>query len=149
MEQMVRVRQVFVDGTAQVERVRESACSGDCHKCAGCGAAKQTVLLEAQNPIGAKPGQMVIIRSQSGPVLKAAAALYMMPLVLFFLGYGLGYAIWRRGALCACLGFALGIALAVVYDRSYGSKQKTVYTISGYPTAQMWVSDTEGDHDLD
>lgn len=148
MEQLVRVRQTFDNGTAQVERVRESACSGDCHKCAGCGAAKQTVLLEAQNPIGAKPGQMVILRSDSGPVLKAAVVLYVLPLVLFFLGYALG-ALCQHGALCACLGFGLGIALAVVYDRRCAGKQKTVYTISGFPTAQMWGSDTEGDHDLD
>lgn len=148
MEQLVRVRQVFEDGTAQVERMRESACSGDCHKCSGCGAAKQTVLLEAQNPIGARPGQLVIIQSESGPVLKAAVILYMMPLVLFFLGYALGV-LWKHGALCACLGFALGIALAVIYDRQCAGKQKTVYTISGFPTAQMWASDTEGDHDFD
>lgn len=149
MEQLVRVRQVRPDGTAQVERVRESACSGDCHKCAGCGAAKQTVLLDAQNPIGAKAGQMVILRSESGPVLKAAVVLYMVPLVLFFLGYALGYGIWGHGALCACLGFVLGIALAVGYDRWCAGKRKTVYTITGYPTMQRWASDTEGDHDLD
>lgn len=148
MEQLVRVRQTFANGMAQVERVRESACSGDCHKCSGCGAATQTVLLEAQNPIGARPGQLVLLRSDSGPVLKAAAVLYMMPLVLFFLGYALG-TLWKHGALWACLGFALGIALAVVYDRRCAGKHKTVYTISGFPTAQMWASDTEGEHDLD
>ena len=53
MEQLVRVRTCNPDGTAEVVCVRESACSGDCHKCSGCGAAKETILLEAQNPIGA------------------------------------------------------------------------------------------------
>lgn len=149
MEQLVRVRQVFDDGTAQVVRVLESACSGDCHKCAGCGAATQTMLFEANNPIGAKPGQMVIVSSQSGPVLKAAMVLYMMPLVLFFLGYAMGVLLWETGALCACAGFCAGIALAVVYDRCWAKKQKTVYTISGYPDVQRWESDIKGDHDLD
>ena len=40
MQQLVRVRQTHEDGTATVIHVRESACSGDCHKCSGCGAAK-------------------------------------------------------------------------------------------------------------
>lgn len=148
MEQLVRVRQLFEDGTAQVERVRESACSGDCHKCSGCGAAKQTMCFTAQNPVGARPGQMVIVRSEAGPVLKAAAILYMIPLGLFFLGYALG-SLWGYGALIACLGFALGIALAVVYDRCCAAKKQTVYTITGFPTAQMWETDTEGNCDLD
>ena len=38
MEQLVRVKETFDDGTAMVIHVRESACSGDCHKCPGCGA---------------------------------------------------------------------------------------------------------------
>ena len=42
MEQLVRVKETYDDGTALVFRIRESACSGDCHKCSGCGAAKET-----------------------------------------------------------------------------------------------------------
>ena len=98
MEQIVRVREIYDDGTAQVLLIRESACSGDCHKCSGCGAAKETLLVTAVNPIRADRGDLVTIRSESGPVLKAAAVLYMMPLVLFFLGYGLGAALAISGA---------------------------------------------------
>ena len=43
MEQLVRVKETYDDGTALVFRIRESACSGDCHKCSGCGAAKDTI----------------------------------------------------------------------------------------------------------
>ena len=75
MEQLVKVRKVNPDGTAQVLCVRESACSGDCHKCSGCGAATETLLLTAKNPIGAKEGDLVVIESASGPVLAAAAML--------------------------------------------------------------------------
>ena len=46
MEQLVRVREVYEDGTAQVLCIRESACSGDCHKCAGCGAVQETMAPE-------------------------------------------------------------------------------------------------------
>ena len=87
MEQLVRVKETCEDGTARVIRVRESACSGDCHKCSGCGAVRQTMLLRAVNAIGAKPGELVTVSSRSGPVLAGAAVLYLMPLALFFAGY--------------------------------------------------------------
>ena len=131
MEQKVRVKKVNSDGTAQVLHIRQSACSGDCHQCAGCGAAEESLMLTARNPIGARPGDLVVIRSESGPVLTGAAVLYVLPLVLFFLGYILGMT-WQLGALVGGLAFALGIALAVAYDRLVAKKRKTVYTITGY-----------------
>ena len=131
MEQTVRVKEVYSDGTALVVHIRQSACSGDCHQCAGCGAAEESLTLRARNHIGAEAGDLVVIRSESGPVLTAAAVLYVLPLVLFFIGYLLG-AIWNLGALVGGLAFALGIALAVVYDRLVARKRKTVYTITGY-----------------
>jgi thiamine transporter len=90
MEQLVRVKETFDDGTAMVIHVRESACSGDCHKCSGCGAAKETILLKAENPIGAKRGDLVKLESATGPVLKAAAVLYMLPILLFCARWGFG-----------------------------------------------------------
>ena len=132
MEQLVRVRQTYDDGTAQVLLVRESACSGDCHKCSGCGAAKETLLILAENPIGAKPGELVKLRSETAPVMKAALVLYILPLVLFFAGYFLGASLWGLGALIGCLAFATGIGLAVAYDRLVAGKRKPVYTIFGY-----------------
>ena len=132
MEQLVRIVRNDPDGTAQVLLVRESACSGDCHKCSGCGAAKQTMMITAQNPIGAPVGSVVTIQSESAPVLKAAAMLYMLPLILFFSGYILGAQLWQLGGLVGGLAFALGIAGAVLYDRLVMKKKHTVYTITGY-----------------
>ena len=132
MEQTVRVKETHPDGTATVLHVRESACSGDCHKCSGCGAAKETLLIRANNHIRADVGDLVVIRSETGPVLRAAVVLYVVPMVLFFLGYFAGDLWWGRGILCSILGFALGIGLAVVYDRKVVKKQKPVYTITGY-----------------
>ncbi len=130
MEQLVVVRETYPDGTAQVVHTRLSACSGDCHKCSGCGAAKEVMLLKADNPIGAQPGSLVKIQSQSAPVLKAAAVLYILPLVLFFLGYGLGAAVNLSPGWLGFGGFALGIVLVVLYDRHLAEKDKTVYTIT-------------------
>ena len=132
MTQTVRVQRVFEDGTARVVHVRQSACSGDCHKCSGCGAAQETMVLTARNPIGAGVGDLVVIESQSGPVLAAAAVFYMIPLVLFFLGYLAGDGFWGKGPLCGCAAFALGIVIAILYDRFVAKKKQTVYTITGY-----------------
>lgn len=131
MEQVVRVLTTHDDGSAKVVRVRESACSGDCHKCSGCGAAKETLIITAVNAIGACPGDMVVIRSESGPVLRAAVAFYVLPMVLFFLGYVAGGWIHAE-VLCGCLAFVLGICAAVVYDRKVAKKENTVYTITGF-----------------
>ena len=137
MQQRVKVISCNPNGTAQVSVVRQSACSGDCHKCAGCGAAEQTMIFTATNPIGAKAGDLVTVESASGPVLKAAAILYMVPLVLFIGGYLLGMQ-WQLGGLTGLLAFALGIGLAIVYDRLVMKKKNTVYTIIGWakPNAQ-------------
>ena len=148
MEQIVRVKSLTSDGRAQVLHVRESACSGDCHKCSGCGAAKEAIVLEADNPIGATVGDFVTISSDTGPVLRAAAVLYMMPLALFFLGYILGEVVWGMGGLGGGLAFALGIALVVVYDRLVAARNKTVYTITGF-AGKTLESKKKGDNDLD
>lgn len=147
MEQLVRVRRCNADGTAQVVHTRQSACSGDCHQCSGCGTAAETIELTANNPIGAKPGELVRLSAGSGAVLAGAAVLYAMPVALFFLGYLLGAALWAEGALTACLAFAAGIGFSIVYDRRVMKKKKTVYTIIGYGDARRAFE--EGAQDLD
>ena len=132
MEQLVRVRQTHDDGTAAVIHIRESACSGDCHKCSGCGAAKEAVVFTADNPIGAKRGDLVKVESSTAPVLKAAVVLYVLPLVLFFLGYWLGTLPGAFGALGGVLGFVLGVVIVVAYDRLVVNKANIRYTITAF-----------------
>ncbi len=149
MEQTVRVRTLHADGSATVVHMRESACSGDCHKCSGCGAAKETLMFRAENPIGADVGDLVVVRSDSAPVLRAAAVLYLLPLVLFFLGYLLGQMLWNAGAVTACAAFALSIALVVVYDRKVAKREHTIYTITGFSEGPLLRTEKKGDNDLD
>ena len=104
MEQVVKVRRLLPDGMAEVIRIRESACSGDCHKCAGCGAAQQTMLFSAHNAIGAKPGDTVVVESDTGTVLKGAVLLYVLPLLTFLVAYIAGENLWGRGILTRIAG---------------------------------------------
>lgn len=131
MEQIVRVQRIVGDGVAEVIRVRESACSGDCHQCSGCGAAQETIQFRANDPIGVDPGDLVVVSTKSAPLLGATAVLYMVPLALFYVGFYLG-SLLGSGALGGCIAFVLGIALAVLYDRKVLSKKRIEYTITGY-----------------
>lgn len=131
MEQTVKVRRLLPDSMAEVICVRESACSGDCHKCSGCGAAKQTMLLTVQNPIGAQPGDLVVVTSESKSVLQAAAVLYLLPLFLFLAGYLLGESLWQLGWVAAIAATLVGVILIKAYDRRF-SKKNIVYTITAH-----------------
>ncbi len=145
MEQIVRVKETYPNGMAQVIHMRESACSGDCHKCSGCGAAKEYMIFDAVNAIGASRGDLVVIESKTGPVMKAVGVFYVVPLVLFFLGYYLGTFL-GAGGIAGGLGFALGIVLAVVYDRKVAQKENTVHTITGYAGDSLLRSMKKGDN---
>ena len=144
MEQIVRIKQTHENGTATVFLQRESACSGDCHKCSGCGAAKEFMVFEAQNPIGACRGDLVVIESKTGPVMKAVGVFYVLPLVLFFAGFALG-SLWNLAILFSCLGFVLGIAATVLYDRKIARKEE-VHTITGYAGDHLLRSVKKGDN---
>ena len=148
MEQLVRIKKTYTNGTADVICIRESACSGDCHKCSGCGAAKEAIIFNAVNPIGAGVGDFVNVRSETGPVLKAAAVLYMLPLVLFFMGYFAGTVLNISGALTGGLAFVLSVVLIVVYDRHMAKKDNTIYTITGYAGESLLKSRKKGDNHL-
>ena len=58
--------------------------------------------------------------------------LYMLPLVLFFLGYYLGTLMGNFGAAMGGLGFVLGIVIIVIYDRKVVGKKNIGYTITAF-----------------
>lgn len=134
MEQIVTVRALYPDGTAEAACRRASACGGDCGHCGGCTNA-QTVLVRAYNPIGAKPGDRVVVESASCQVLGAAAAVYLLP-VLFLLG---GYAL--AGGPGGAIGFALGLAPAVWMDRRRRKGGRLLYTVSSFAGGSSGVSE--------
>ena len=136
MDQIVRVHRLHPDGRADIILVRESACSGDCHKCSGCGAQKETMIVTAENPIRANVGDLVVVSSDTASVMKAVVAVYLIPMVLFFAGFGLGMALDRSAGLLGALGFGLGVACAVWFDRRTAKRNDTVYTITGYAPGQ-------------
>lgn len=146
MEQTVKVRRLLPGDMAEVVRIRESACSGDCHKCAGCGSSSQTMIFTAHNAIGARVGDQVIVTSDTAAVLKGAAIVYVLPLITFLAGYIIGENLWGRGILCSILGFLLGMLPIKLYDRHL-AKTGTAYTITAY--AQQPKLSEKGDNQFD
>lgn len=126
MRTVARVERLLPDGRAELLVTRKSACSGDCHQCGGC--EMRLLRLTADNPIGAREGENVYLESESGVVLRAAALIYLLPLLLFTAGYlsasSLGAWAFAIGALC----FALGMLPAFYYNR-HVSKRPPTYTV--------------------
>ena len=107
-------------GYATVAYDRPTACHGDCDRCAGgCGsmAARERVTVRAENPVGAKPGDRVVIEASGGQVFGAIGLVYALPVALFFAGYFLGAYLAGIGAAIGVLGFFLGLAAAVLSSR--------------------------------
>ena len=90
------------------------------------------MLISVENTIGAAVGDIVTISANSKAVLLSAAVLYMMPIILFFVGYLLGMRFALSKGALGCLGFVLGIAIAVLYDRTVLAKNKVAYTMTGF-----------------
>lgn len=134
MTQQATVRKILNHGLAEVEVVRRGACAHDCAKCGGCdGMANQTIRVTARNHADAQVGERVTIEGENKQVLGFAALVYAVPLVLFFLGYGLA-SLLHKGAAIAALGgiilFAVGILIAIRYSRVLKEKNNVTFTIT-------------------
>jgi sigma-E factor negative regulatory protein RseC len=127
MEQQAKVIRIVSDTVAKVAVKRKSACSGDCHTCHGCPHPDEIVMVDADNFVGAQKGDDVVIRSDTGRVLKLAAMLYLMPMVLFFLGYFLTPG--GEGARLSVGGvaFVVGILICVYVSRSMKKNNKEMH----------------------
>ena len=118
MTQTATVSAVPGPGVAQVTVARQSACSHDCASCGGCGAAPGAITVLAETDLDLSPGDLVELYSRSSRILPVAALVYLGPVVLFLAGYLFPADLsggWR--GLLGGIGFAAGLALAVLLDR--------------------------------
>ena len=136
MIQTAKVTKVFPDGRAEVAVKRQSACGHDCSKCGGgCSElmVSSTVAVTAANPVRAMPGDMVRVESSTSGVLKAAVVVYLVPFLLFFLGYFLCAAAQLSSGISAAaggIGCAVGVLLAVLLDRQVRRRQSITFCIT-------------------
>lgn len=123
MTQTATVRSFKKNDFVEVQVRRQTACGHDCADCAGCTQVitGETLVL-VQNELKAGLGDVVLIESQTSKVLAAAAIVYLLPFLLFFVGYFTVGGILRLEegllpVLGGLFGFALGLAGAVFWDR--------------------------------
>ncbi|MCI9513912.1 MAG: SoxR reducing system RseC family protein [Oscillospiraceae bacterium] len=119
MTQLATVEQRLEGDRVRIAVARQSACGHNCESCAGCGAVGQVVRAIAHDPLGVSPGDRVLVYSDDKPVLQAAALVYLMPILTFFLSYGLSARLDSL-LLCALItlcGTALGVVPALLLDR--------------------------------
>lgn len=132
MTQIATVERILDADHAEISVPRKSACGHDCEECAGCGVTGAAVHARAMNPIGARPGQKVVVESSTQKMLGIVALVYLIPVALFMLGYlvmnFLGTSVGVQ-YFTAVAGFAAGILLAVRYDRRLREKGGLVFTI--------------------
>jgi sigma-E factor negative regulatory protein RseC len=92
------------------------ACGGK-----GCGSSVFNRLwhpdhpeYQVANPIGASPGEAVVVGLPEGALLQASGAAYLVPLLALLLGAGLGQLLGgpESGELAAALGGLTGLLLA-------------------------------------
>lgn len=129
MEQIAKIQNIFPDGTAEVIRLAEESCSGNCALCGGCEAPKPFTV---QNDIGAKPGDRVVLQPDGKVARKTAAMLYTIPPALLLTGYLLGEHFLSKGGLFGILGAVIGLWLVMLLDRKMAKKHPITYHITGY-----------------
>ena len=127
MEQQAQVIRIVDERTAKVAVKRKSACSGDCHTCHGCPHPDEIVMVNADNFVGAQKGDDVIIRSETGRVLKLAAMLYLMPVVLVFVGYFVMPGGETPRLIAGGLAFAVGIFACMCVSHSMKKNNREMH----------------------
>lgn len=119
---------VSVDGDiAIVESTRASACDG-CHKakdggCSVCSlmGADRKISTRAYNPIGAVVGDRVVIESDTGRIMLYAALVFLLPLVLGLLFWGITVCITKSigwQIFGGCVGFVISFISVYFYSKS-------------------------------
>ena len=132
MTQIATVERILDPGHAEISVPRKSACGHDCEECAGCGVSGAAVHARAANPIGASPGQKVVVECSTEKMLRIVALVYLIPVALFFLGYFAAMAVTASVAAqytAAVVGFLLGILAAIGYDRRLRARGGLSFTI--------------------
>jgi len=133
MIQTAVVKRIVATGIAEISLMRQLECGLSCKSCEGC-PQKPTdeILALAENTVGAGPGDVVEVESNSGSAIGIAALVYLVPCVFLALGYLLGAWLDFGEGLCvlmAFLGLFLGFVPALLLNRAIVRSGKPEFTI--------------------
>lgn len=131
MTQDAVVTRILPNNMAEVAVTRTTACGGNCGNCESCIFQSEMKTL-AKNLIDARPGQKVVIASKSSRIFGAAILVYVMPLLLFLIGYVVAYNLGAGEGLCVAVSFAallIGAVILVVSQRLRKDKNPITFDI--------------------
>ncbi|MGI5977448.1 MAG: SoxR reducing system RseC family protein [Candidatus Limivicinus sp.] len=126
------VTKILPDSMAEVAVTRRTACGGNCSSCGGGCAYEGTMKTVASNRVNAKCGDEVVIESKSSKVYGAVILAYIMPIVLFLVGYAVAAAIGCSEGTCIVVSFltlAVSAAVLILFQRSRNKKNTITFDI--------------------
>lgn len=139
MTQTAQVKRAFPNGTAEVAVVRQGACAHNCSECGGCmTAAQPTVTALADNAVGAREGELVVVETENAQLMGIIAFVYLVPLVLLVGGYLAAQAAGFTQGWCILSGvtaFAVSILLVVWLDRRVKRRKALQFKIISFNKA--------------
>ena len=110
----------------EIEVSRETACEGcsqqgSCHACIMLGDSKKNRAMRSKafDPLGAQVGDRVEVETESSTVIKYAAEVFLLPIILGAVGYLLGESLGAKISesigkflplICSLVGFAAAFA---------------------------------------
>ncbi|MCU0556523.1 MAG: SoxR reducing system RseC family protein [Desulfobacterales bacterium] len=111
--------------TARVKTNKKSACAG-CASRKSCNGMGDDMEVEALNPAGAQVGDRILLRIETGSLLKATFLLYLFPIICMLVGAVIGqlYASLIGFDASALLGF-LFFFLSILFVKFKGNRMAT------------------------
>ena len=131
MTQDAVVLKILPNSMAEVVVTRSTACGSNCGNCESCIFQSELKAI-ANNRIGAKPGQRVVISSCSRTVFSAALLVYIMPLLFFLVGYAVSSIFGASEGVCVLVSFfflAVSAVVLIVSQKKKGSAKQITYDI--------------------
>lgn len=102
-----------------------------CEACGQCRGPNERIA-KIRNPIGAREGDWVLVTMGDNSVLRAAAAVYVLPIIFLILGYLLFFHIWRLESVGIAGGIiSMGTVFGAIrfWDMKLANKEKYRPTI--------------------
>lgn len=130
MTQIATVEKILDAGFVEISVPRKSACGHDCEECAGCGMTGAAIHARASDPVGVKPGDKVVVQSETKKLLGVVALVYLLPVVAFLLGYFLSEGLAEKVRYIIAIAAAAAAFLpSMFYDRYAKRHEVLTYTI--------------------
>ncbi len=110
----------------EVAVLRQSACGENCAHCKG-GCTPSDTIITAENTVGAKAGDKVILEIPDRTGIKAAALVYMLPIITLIIGAISAYLLGMSEgqiALISLASMAATLVLVWVISRIFSSSFK-------------------------